>query len=133
MLLFYYFNEKKERKERNKGRNTLLRRKNLLYYYIYALHQRKKERKKERKQTNKMACAPSEDSDQPGYSPSLIRVFTVRMKKAWDLTERTVESSDQSGQRSFCWFSHEAAHILQTYINFAFIIIQVYQFCRSYN
>ena len=31
--------------------------------------------------TNKMACAPSEDSDQPGHSPSLINVFTVSMKK----------------------------------------------------
>ena len=31
--------------------------------------------------TNKMTCAPSEDSDQPEHSPSLIRVFTVRMKK----------------------------------------------------
>ena len=28
-------------------------------------------------------CAPSEDSDQPGHPPSLIRVFAVRMKKAW--------------------------------------------------
>ena len=28
--------------------------------------------------TNKMAWAPSEDSDQPGHPPSLIRVFTVR-------------------------------------------------------
>ena len=27
--------------------------------------------------TNKMACAPSEDSDQPGHPPSLIRVFVV--------------------------------------------------------
>ena len=27
--------------------------------------------------TNKMACAPSEDSDQPGHLPSLIRVFAV--------------------------------------------------------
>ena len=32
--------------------------------------------------TNEMACAPSEDSDQPGYPPSLIRVFAVCMKKA---------------------------------------------------
>ena len=30
-----------------------------------------------------MACAPSEDSDHPGHPPSLIRVFAVRMKKAW--------------------------------------------------
>ena len=29
--------------------------------------------------TNKMACAPSEDSDQPGHPPSLIRIFAVRM------------------------------------------------------
>ena len=31
------------------------------------------------------ACAPSEDSDQPGHPPNLIRVFVVRMKKAWIL------------------------------------------------
>ena len=28
--------------------------------------------------TNKVACAPSVDSDQPGPPPSLIRVFAVR-------------------------------------------------------
>ena len=28
--------------------------------------------------TNEMACAPNEDSDQPGHPPSLIRVFDVR-------------------------------------------------------
>ena len=28
------------------------------------------------------ACAPSEDSDQPGHPPSLIRVFAFRIKKA---------------------------------------------------
>ena len=27
--------------------------------------------------TNKMICAPSKDSDQPGHLPSLIRVFAV--------------------------------------------------------
>ena len=35
---------------------------------------------------NKMACAPSKDSDQPGHPPSLIRVFAVHMKKAWVLS-----------------------------------------------
>ena len=34
--------------------------------------------------TNKMACAPSEDSDQPGHQPSLV--FAVRTKKAWVFT-----------------------------------------------
>ena len=71
-----------------------------------------------------MACALSEDSDQPGHSPSLIRIFAVRMKKAWVL------SYPLSGQRrqvrldgcpgwseslldahSLCWFWHEAAQI----------------------
>ena len=28
--------------------------------------------------TNKMICAPSDDSDQPGHPPILIRVFAVR-------------------------------------------------------
>ena len=28
--------------------------------------------------TNKLPCVPSEDSDQPGHPPSLIRVFAVR-------------------------------------------------------
>ena len=30
--------------------------------------------------TNKMICAPSKDSDQPGYLPSLIRVFAMHFK-----------------------------------------------------
>ena len=36
--------------------------------------------------TNKMACAPSEDSDQPGHPHSMIRVFAACMKKAWVLS-----------------------------------------------
>ena len=35
---------------------------------------------------NKLTCAPSKDSDQPGHPPSLIRVFAVCMKKAWVLS-----------------------------------------------
>ena len=31
-----------------------------------------------RDKTNKMAYVPSEDSDQPGLPPTLIRVFAVR-------------------------------------------------------
>ena len=37
-------------------------------------------------QNRQCGCAPSEDSDQPGHPPSLIRVFAVRMKKAWVLS-----------------------------------------------
>ena len=46
----------------------------------------KKKKEPPRDKTNKMACAHSEDSDQPGHPPSLIRVFAVRMKKAWVLS-----------------------------------------------
>ena len=38
------------------------------------------------KKTNKVTCAPSEDSDQPWNPPSLIRVIAVHMKKLWVLS-----------------------------------------------
>ena len=37
-------------------------------------------------QNQQNECAPSEDSDQPGHPPSLIRVFAVCMKKHWVLS-----------------------------------------------
>ena len=59
---------------------------------------------------NKMACTPSEDSDQPGHPPSLIRVFAVRMKKAWVLSyplsaQRRLWSdwADAQADLSLCW------------------------------
>ena len=71
--------------------------------------------------TNKMACAPSEDSDQRGHPPRLIRVFVVRMKKAWVLSNPFSAqqrpggclgwSESSLGAQSFCWFCREAAHI----------------------
>ena len=44
--------------------------------------------------TNKMTCAPSEDLDQPGHPPSLIRVFAVCMKKPLVLNTHCVHSED---------------------------------------
>ena len=37
-------------------------------------------------QNQQNGCASSQDSDKPGHPPSLIRVFVVRMKKAWVLS-----------------------------------------------
>ena len=57
--------------------------------------------------TYKTACVPSEDSDQPGHPPRLIRVFAVHMKKAWVLTTHWVhsEDSDQTGRMPrLIWF-----------------------------
>ena len=72
-----------------------------------------------------MVCAPSEDSDQPGHPPSLIGVFTVRLKKAWflshplstqqwlwsDWADAQADPSLRWVQSSLCWFCHEAAHL----------------------
>ena len=80
-------------------------------------------------------CASSEASDQPGHPLSLIRVFAVRMKKAWVLSyplgvQRRLRSACASAQaalslrwgcpgwsesslsaNSFCWVCHVAAQI----------------------
>ena len=70
-------------------------------------------------------CAPSEDSDQPGHLPRLIRVFTVRMKKHWvfslplsaqrglwsDWADAQADLSLRWVHRPLCWFCHEAAHL----------------------
>ena len=42
--------------------------------------QHKSSNEPHREITNKMVCAPSKDSDQPGHPPSLIKVFTVSLK-----------------------------------------------------
>ena len=76
-----------------------------------------------------MACAPSEDSDQPGHPPSLIRVFAVYMKKTWVLSyplsaQRRLCSDWADAQADlslcwahmpFCWFCHVAAQVLISY------------------
>ena len=58
----------------------------------------------------KMTCAPSEDSDHPGHPTSLMRVFAVRMKKAWVLSyplsaQRRLlsESADSEADLSLRW------------------------------
>ena len=65
----------------------------------------------------------SDWANQPGHSPSLIRVFAVRKKKAWilsyPLSAQRRLCSDWAGaqaglslrwaHRSLCWFCHEAA------------------------
>ena len=75
-------------------------------------------------QNQQSDCAPSEDSDQPGRPPSLIRVFAVPMKKAWVLSyplsaqRRLIRlggcpgwSEPSLGAQSLCWFWHVAAQI----------------------
>ena len=77
------------------------------------------------RQSQQNDCAPNEDSDQAGHSPSLIRAFDVRMKKPWVLsylmsTQQRLWSDWADAQTDlnlrwahmpFRWFCHEAAHL----------------------
>ena len=53
-----------------------------------------------RDKTNKTACALSEDSDQPGHPPSLIRVMLSAWRKLGSLATHRApsEDSDQTGR-----------------------------------
>ena len=72
-------------------------------YYSYHCYAIKLSRGMKKTNKSKMICAPSEDSDQPGHPPSLIRVFAVRMKKPWVL------SFPLRAQQKLCWFCRAAA------------------------
>ena len=75
--------------------------------------------------TNKMAFVPSEDSDQPGHPPSLIRVFAVRSMGSWgtnvsscgqqrlwsDWADAQADLCLRWAQWPFSWFCHAAAHV----------------------
>ena len=78
--------------------------------------------------TNKMACAPSKDSGQPGHPSSLIRVFAVRMKKNWVLSY-TLSAQPRlwsdwahaQADLSLCWaHSHFVGFVMRRSIVFFF-------------
>ena len=81
--------------------------------------------------------APSKDSEQPGHSPSLIRIFAVHMMKAWTLSyplsaqwrlwsdwadaqaDLSLAQSDLSlrwAHMPFCRFCHEAAQMTSSWV-----------------
>ena len=55
-----------------------------------------------------MICVPSEDSDQPGHPPSLIRVFAVHSQwivKDLSFLHADSEDSDLTGRTVHCGYS----------------------------
>ena len=72
------------------------------------------------------ARAPSDDSDQPGYPPSLIRVFAVRSMGSWgpnvsscglrrlwsDWADAQADLCLRWAHMPFCLLCHAAAHIM---------------------
>ena len=73
-----------------------------------------------------MTCVPSEDSDQPGHPPSLIRVFAVHFVgslghtasscgqwRLWsDWVNTQADMSLRWADKSFCSFCHVVAHFI---------------------
>ena len=78
------------------------------------------------RQNQQNDCAPSEDSDQPGYPPSLIRVFVLRpmdslgpklsscgQRRLWsNWADAQADPSLHWAHMPFCWFCHVAAQLL---------------------
>ena len=67
-------------------------------------------------QNQQNECALSEDSDQPGHPPSLIRVFAVRMKQLGSLATHKAhsEDSDQQADLSLRWaHSHFSGFVMR--------------------
>ena len=65
---------------------------------------------------NKMACAPSEDTYQPGHPPSLIRLSNCAQWVAKDpsFLHTDSENSDQTGRmpRLICVFAGRTCHFV---------------------
>ena len=72
-----------------------------------------------------MACAPSEDSDQPGHPPSLIRVFAVRLF----VEHHVVATYNLLSLQIINHFSFISMLILQSQLND--IVLQFKQFDQS--
>ena len=77
--------------------------------------------------TNKVASAPSEDSDQPGHLPRPIRVFAVRMKKALILSyplnaQQRIWSdwADAQADLSLCWAHSHFVGFVMRWLNYSF-------------
>ena len=83
--------------------------------------------------TSKIACVPSEDSDQPGHPPILIRVIAVHMKKAWVLSypfsaqwRLWSDWADAQADLSLCWAHSHFVGFIMKRLNYECLIISVY-------
>ena len=78
--------------------------------------------------TNEMSVGPAK-TDQPGHSPSLIRIFAVRMKKAWVLNyllsaQRRLWSdwADAQADLSLPWAYTQFAGFVTSQLKFRFFV-----------
>ena len=83
-------------------------------------------------QNQQSDCALSEDPYQPGHLPSLIRVFVVRMKKAWVLSyslsaQRRIWSdwADAQADLSLRWAHSHFVVFVMSRLKLFFVIFQL--------
>ena len=74
--------------------------------------------------------APSEDSNQPGHLPSLIRVFAVRMTKAWILSyplnvqwRLWSDWTDAQADLSLCWAHSQIVGFVMSRLNCVLVVV----------
>ena len=84
--------------------------------------------------TKKNEYAPSEDSDQSGHPPNLIRVFTVHFYADSEDSNQTggdaqVDLSLHWAHMPFWWFCHEAAQIKCCIV---FAMLTLFQFTQQF-
>ena len=96
--------------------------------------------------TNKMTCAPSEDSDQAWASAQSDQSSLSAWRKVGSLATHWVHSEDWSdwadarpgwsesslGAQSFCWFCHAAVHLLCVRTANALFVYIRDKYCFSY-
>ena len=79
-----------------------------------------------RDKTNKIACAPSEASDQPGHPPSLVRLKKARIlsyqlsaqRRLWsDLADVKADLRLHWAHMPFLWFCHDVAQMVARNLN----------------
>ena len=75
-------------------------------------------------QNQQCGCASSEDSDQSGHLPSLIRVLAVRMKKAWVLSYPL--STNAQADLSLRWVHSHFVGFVTSQLNCCVFIILCY-------
>ena len=95
-------------------------------------------------QNQQNACAPSEDSDQPGHPPSLIWVFAMRMKKAWVLSyplsaqqRHWSDWADAQADLSLRWAHMQHCHFVGFFTRrlictVSYLGSKLHSFCQSY-
>ena len=94
------------------------------------------------RQNQQNDCTPSEDSDQPGHPPSLIRVFAMGsegpklsscgQRRLWsDWADAQADLSLRWAHMPFYWFCREAARFYRRSGDFIRLLLMLISICKQ--